>query len=183
MPIIVGRECSLGARWVLVGRVCRAPAPLRRANVRGARPCPLPLALPLPALPLGAERCPRLGAGVFMRGVPPSRRWRAPLPPHPPSQICVCLSVCLCVFHRWCCLVRLLLWLVVGGAGRSSVVLRPVRCCAHAGCRPMPALPRPPPAGVCAWRAGRPRGGILGGRCPLRFKCPRAASRPFPRLL
>ena len=138
MPIIVGRECSLGARWVLVGRVCRAPAPLRRANVRGARPCPLPLALPLPARPLGAERCPRLGACVFMRGVPPSRRWRAPLPPRPPSLMCVCLSVFLCVFHRllgwW--------WSVLCGPRSASVLCAVAPMPDAARCPPLPALLR-----------------------------------------
>lgn len=91
MPLIVGRECSLGARWVLVGSVLRTPAPLRRANVRGARPCPLPLALPLPARPQGAERWPAFGPGFFVRGARPSPPPRAPLPLYVSVWCCVCV--------------------------------------------------------------------------------------------
>ena len=138
MPIIVGRECSLGARWVLVGRVCRAPAPLRRANVRGARPCPLPLALPLPARPLGAVRCPRLGAGVFMRGPALSRSPRAPLPLYVSIRFFVCSYVCVLGCPSACGW----WWSVLCGPRSSSVLCAVAPMPDAARCPPLPALLR-----------------------------------------
>lgn len=175
MPLIVGRECSLSARWVLVGKVCRAPAPLRRANVRGARPCPLPLALPLPARPVGAERCPAFGPGVFMRGPALPRSPRTPLP----LYISVCGCRCSDVRWWWYQSFRFYRGSVGVGVRGPSVSFRPPRFGADAGRPPMCPAPRLRPSSLCACGLGvRPRG-HLAGRWPVRFKCPRART-PCP---
>lgn len=142
---------------MLVGWVCRAPAPLRRANVRGARPCPLPLALPLPARPFGAEWCPAFGPCVFVRGPALPRSPRAPLP------LYVSVCVCGCV-QRFC-------FVVVGsvavlGSPRSSSVLRALaRMPDAARCAPLP-VPVPP----------LPSLSVVGARrCPSWAPCGRSA--------
>ena len=151
---------------MLVGSVLRAPAPLRRANVRGARPCPLPLALPLPARPQGAERCPAFGPGFFVRGARPSPPPRAPLPLYVSVWCCVCVYRGLGWYQPW--------WvcrgLVGGGVRGPSVFLRPPRFGADAGCRPMCPAPRPRPPSACALGRCAPRLPVLGSLCSLRFK-------------
>lgn len=147
--------CSLAA---IVARPPRCVARM----LRGARPFPLPLALPLPARPFGAEWCPAFG-GAFLCGGPPF-----PAPPAPPSPyMCPYLGVCVrpCVgvcIHRGC---------VVGGGFRGpSVVLRPPRFGADAGCRPMcPASRLRPPLAFALGRCA-PRLPVLGSLCSLRFK-------------
>lgn len=175
---MAGRECSLADRWVLISMCVRTPAPLRRANVRGALPFPLPLALPLPKRPVGAERCLAFGPSVFMRGARPFPPPRTPLP------LCVSVCVCGCVHRLW-------VWWSYpifysgrfgGGARGPSVVLRPARFGPHAGCRPMSPAPRPRPPMAYALGRGARRGGILGSLRSLRFKCPRVRA-PAPSRL
>ena len=96
MPLIVGRECSLCARWLLVGWVCRTPAPLRRANVAGARPSPLPPRPPPPKRARLGRAGSGLWAGLFYAGGPPSSLRSAPLPPHPPPPVFVSAAVYVC---------------------------------------------------------------------------------------
>ena len=143
--------CSLGARWVLVGRICRAPAPLRSANAKRA--------------PLGQSGVRPLGR-AFLCGGPPF-----PAPPAPPSPY-LCLSVYVGV--QMCVGGGVLTMCVVGGGVRvPSVVLRPARFGPHAACRPMCPAPRPRPPAACALARGARLGGLLGSLCSLRFKCPR----------
>ena len=140
---------------VLVGSEMRAPAPLGRANVRGALPFPLPLALPFPKRPDGAERCPAFGPGVFMRGPALPRSPRAPLP----LYVSVCWGVCSAVRWWWCPD-------YVGGRWRCSGPLgRPASCALWRACRMPPDVPRPPsPPSLYlrVWSRGAPPG-ALGG--------------------
>ena len=169
-----GRECSLGARGVLVGCslarfVARPPRCVARM-LRGARPFPLPLALPLPKRPVGAERCPAFGPGVFMRGPALPRSPRAPLPLYVSVCVCGCPGVC----WWWYPSFQFCRRSVGVGVRGPSVVLRPPRFGADAGCRPMCPAPRLRPCSLCACGRGvRPRG-HLAGRWPVRFKWPRA---------
>ena len=89
-----GRECSLGARWVLVGSEMRAPAPLRRANVARGPPLPAPPRAPPPKAPRWGRSVSGLWAGRFYAGARPF-----PLPPRPPPPLCVrvCVWVSRCV--------------------------------------------------------------------------------------
>lgn len=138
--------------------------------LRGARPFPLPLALPLPKRPVGAERCPAFGPGFFMRGPALPRSPRAPLPLYVSVCVCGCPDVC------WWWYPSYLFYSgrFGGGARGPSVVLRPARFGPHAGCRPMCPAPRPRSGLLCACGLGvRPRG-HLAGRWPVRFKWPRA---------
>lgn len=88
IPLIVGRECSLGARWLPSSHArpatscecCEGPAPSRS-----------PSRSPSQRAPLGQSGVPPL-AGLFCAGARPS-----PLPPRPPPPICVRLLVCVSV--------------------------------------------------------------------------------------
>lgn len=155
MTLIVGRECSLCARWVLVGWVCRAPAPLRRANVARGPPLPAPPRAPPPSAPRWGRVVSGLWAGRFYAGARPS-----PLPPRPPPPICV--RLCVCVFvRRWVCIS-----IVVRGRWRCSGALgRPPSCALWPACRMPPDVPRPPSPPALAlrvWSRGAPSG-ALGG--------------------
>lgn len=155
MTLIVGRECSLCARWVLVGWVCRAPAPLRRANVARARPSPLPSRSPPPKrAPLGQSGVPPL-AVRFYAGARPS-----PLPPRPPPPICVRLCVCVFVRGFVCGFIQ-----VRGRCRCSGPLGLPASCALWPACRMPPDVPRPPPPSSLAlrvWSRGAPSG-PLGG--------------------
>lgn len=150
---------AANARRVLVGCsltrfVARPPRCVARM-LRGARPVPLPLALLLPKRPVGAERCPAFGPGVFMRGPALPRSPRAPLPLY--VSVCVCGCVRLgvwwypsCVRGRWRC---------------SGPLGRPPPSALWRGCRMPPDVPRPPPPPALAvrvWSRGAPPG-ALGG--------------------
>ena len=182
---------AVNARWVLVGwplvAKCAPPPRYVARMLRGARPFPLPLALPLPKRPVGAERCPAFGPGVFMRGPALPRSPRAPLPLYVSVCVCGCPDVC----WWWCLSYRFCRGSVGVGVRGPSVVLRPARFGPHAGCRPMCPAPRLRSGFLCACGLGvRPRG-HLAGRWPVRFKWPRAripcplaiALARFPRTL
>lgn len=173
---------AVNARWVLVGcslvAKCARPPRLVARMLRGARPFPLPLALPLPARPVGAEWCPAFGPGVFMRGARPFPPPRAPLPLYVSVCVCGCPDVC----WWWCLSFQFCRRSVGVGVRGPSVVLRPPRFGADAGCRPMCPAPRLRPSSLCACGLGvRPRG-HLAGRGPVRFKWPRART-PCPRAI
>lgn len=155
MPLIVGRECSLCARCVLVGWVCRAPAPLRGANVARGPPLPAPPRAPPPEAPRWGRAVSGLWAGLFYAGARPS-----PLPPRPPPPIC--FRLCVCVYVRGC------VWgfIVVRVRCRCSGPLGVLPPSAlWRGCRTAPDVPRPPPPpsrALRVWSRGAPPG-ALGG--------------------
>ena len=92
LPFSPSALCSLAARWVLVGWVCRAPAPLRRANVFGGRPALRPFAAA--PRPVASARRPA---------------------PRAPLRVYV-LSVVLCGVHSLCG-VRRIYFIAVGAVG------------------------------------------------------------------
>lgn len=172
---MAGRECSLGARWVLISMCVRTPAPLRRANVARGPPLPAPPRAPPPEAPRWGRVVASLRSGVFMRGPALPRSPRAPLP------LYVSVSVFVCSGVRWWWYPLFLFYSgrFGGGARGPSVVLRPARFGPHAGCRPMSPAPRLRSRLLCACGLGvRPRG-HLAGRGPVRFKWPRART-PCP---
>ena len=173
-----GRECSLGARWVLVGSEMRTPAPLRRANVaKGPAPSRSPSRSPSQRAPLGLSGVRPLGR-AFLCGGPPF-----PAPPAPPSpyiypSVGVGVHVCVCGdIHRFNFVGSRSV--SVFGAPRSASVLRALaRMPDAARCAPPPASGRALCARVVAgcalgatWRAVGPS--ALNG--PVR--APRAPSR------
>ena len=170
---------AVNVRWVIVGcslvAKCARPPRYVVRMLRGARPFPLPLALPFPARPVGAEWCPAFGPGFFMRGPALPRSPRAPLP----IYVSVCVVWCVHLYVWWCPSFQLYRRSAGVGVRGPSVVLRPPRFGADAGCRPMcPALRRRP-CSLCACGLGvRPRG-HLAGHWPVRFKWPRART-PCP---
>lgn len=166
MPLIVGRECSLGARCVLVGSVLRTPAPLRRANVARGPPLPAPPRAPPPSAPRWGRAVSRLWRGFFVRGPALPRSPRAPLPLYVSVCGCVCPYVCGCGYQAF-----LFCRGSVGGGFRGpSVVLRPPRFGADAGCRPMCPASRLRPPLACALGRCAPRLPVLGSLRSLRFK-------------
>lgn len=161
MPLIGGRECSLCARWLLVGWVCRAPAPLRRANDKRA--------------PLGQSGVRPLGR-AFLCGGPPF-----PAPPAPPSpymypSMCVCVRTWVCVgVHSGACSVS------VFGAPRSASVLRALaRMPDAARCAPSPASALAINARVVS---GRAPGGTWRACGPSALNAPVRAPRAPSRML
>ena len=170
---------AVNARWLLVGwplvaKGARPPRCVARM-LRGARPVPLPLALPLPARPVGAERCPAFGPGVFMRGARPFPPPRAPLP----LYVSVCVWWCVQMCWWWCPSFQFCYGSVGVGVRGPSVVLRPPRFGADAGCRPMCPAPRLRPSTLCACGQGVSSRGHLAGRWSVRFKWPREGT-PCP---
>ena len=120
MPFIVGLECSLAARRWLVGKVRRAPAPLRRASVYGGRPALRPFAA-----------APRPVASA-----------RRPAPRAPLRELTI--SALVCGVHRLCVVGRFSFEVVgsvaVLGCPRSSCALVAVAPMSHAArCPPLPA--------------------------------------------
>lgn len=171
-----GRECSLDARWLLVGSVMRAPAPLGLANVAGARPSPLPPRPPPPKRARLGRAVSGLWAGRFYAGARPF-----PLPPRPPPPICVRVLVCVCR----CSVVvvsRLCWWSVaVLGAPRSACVLRALARMPHAA--RWPPFPASVPVLTARVVAGCALGGTWRAVGPSAFNAPARAPRAPSRLL
>ena len=153
---MAGRECSLSAR-----RVSESPArpATSRECFRGA--------------PRLAPLCRRSSTG---------RVGPAPGPPCPlPDFLSLC-SVVWCPSSVWCQAFRFYSGRLGGGFRGPSVVLRPPRLGADAGCRPMCPAPRPRPPLACARGRWAPRLPVLGSLRSLRFK--RACGGPsFPLCL
>lgn len=167
---------AVNARWVLVGwplvAKCARPPRYVVRMLRGALPFPLPLALPLPKRPVGAERCPAFGPGFFMRGPALPRSPRAPLPLY--VSVCVCGGV-----HRF--------GFVEGrsvsvfGAPRSASVLRALaRMPDAARCAPPPASA---PAFCARVVSGCAPGATWRAVGPSALNGPVGASRAPSRLL